>query len=117
MSSRVSARPPTTGRSPRDPMTGTDRRAGFTLLEIVLAMTALALLTAVCYGAFHLAIRAMERGEVAVTTAQRLRTTDEVLRQIRSTMNRAESYQGNEPLPYFVGHATSLSFDPDLKLA
>src|SRR2546427_12863873 len=39
---------------------------GFTLLEIVIALTALALITVICYGAFHLGIRAMERGEVAV---------------------------------------------------
>ena len=37
-------------------------RAGFTLLEVVLAMTALAMLTVVCYGAFHLGIRAVQSG-------------------------------------------------------
>src|SRR2546428_10209258 len=56
---------------------------GFTLLEIVIALTALALITVICYGAFHLGIRAMERGEVAVVAAQRLRVaTDVIIRQI-----------------------------------
>src|SRR5439155_703708 len=60
-------------------------RAGFTLLEIVIALTALALVTVICYGAFHLGIRAMERGEVAVVAAQRLRVaTDVIIRQIKS---------------------------------
>src|SRR2546426_12695496 len=60
-------------------------RAGFTLLEIVIALTALALITVICYGAFHLGIRAMERGEVAVVAAQRLRGgADGIIRQIKS---------------------------------
>src|SRR5262245_2458891 len=58
---------------------------GFTLLEVVIALTALALVTVICYGAFHLGIRAMERGEVAVVAAQRLRVaTDVIIRQIKS---------------------------------
>ena len=43
-----------------------DREAGFTLLEVVLALTALAMLTAICYAAFHLGMRALEKGEAAV---------------------------------------------------
>jgi prepilin-type N-terminal cleavage/methylation domain-containing protein len=93
-----------------------DRRAGFTLIELVLAMTALALVTAVCYGAFHLAIRAMERGEMAVTTAQRLRATSDVLRQIRSAMYRLERNEDGDQYPYFIGKATYLSFDTNLRL-
>ena len=70
---RGAGRPPTTGP------------AGFTLLEVVIAMTALALVTVICYGAFYLGIRAMERGEVAVVAAQRLRVaTDVIIRQIKS---------------------------------
>jgi prepilin-type N-terminal cleavage/methylation domain-containing protein len=99
-----------------EPVKEVDRRAGFTLLELMLAMTALALLTAVCYGAFHLAIRAIERGEMAVTTAQRLRATSDVLRQIRSTMYRLERNKEGDSFPYFRGTATSLSFDTNLRL-
>ncbi len=92
------------------------RHDGFTLLEVILAMTTLALITAICYGAFHLAIRAIERGEVAVTTAQRLRATSDVLRQIRSTMYRIEHNRDGDPFPYFRGTATSLSFDTNLRM-
>src|SRR2546426_2524791 len=92
------------------------RRTGFTLLEVMLAMTALALIAAICYGAFHLAIRAIERGEVAVTTAQRLRATSEVLRQIRSAMYRVVHNREGYANPYFRGTATSLSFDTTLRL-
>src|ERR1051326_7587752 len=99
-----------------EPVKEVDRRAGFTLLELMLAMTALALLTAVCYGAFHLAIRAIERGEMAVTTAQRLRATMDGLRQIRSTMYRLERNKEGDSYPYFRGTQTSLSFDTNLRL-
>jgi prepilin-type N-terminal cleavage/methylation domain-containing protein len=44
-------------------------RAGFSLLEVMLAMVALALVSMICYGAFHLGIRAVEKGEVAVVTS------------------------------------------------
>ena len=93
-----------------------ERRAGFTLLELMLAMAALALLTAVCYGAFHLAVRAMERGEMAVVTAQRLRVTSDVLRQIRSAMYHLDRNADGETFPYFRGTATSLTFDTSMQL-
>lgn len=83
--------------------------AGFTLLEIVLAMTMLALLSAICYGAFYVGIRAVERGEVAVVSAQRLRATSDVFtRQVRSVepFPRADGFGE----PYFVGTSTSVSF-------
>lgn len=84
---------------------------GFTLLEVVLAMTALALVAAVCYGAFHLAIRAVERGEVAVVTAQRTRVAAEVLnRQIKSIVAYAVRNADEDVYPYFVGTATSMAF-------
>ena len=95
----------------------TDRCRGFTLLELVLAMTALALVTGLCYGAFHLAMRAMERGEVAVVTAQRLRVTSDVLRQIRSALYHVDrNPEDDQTCSYFRGTATSLSFDTSMQL-
>jgi prepilin-type N-terminal cleavage/methylation domain-containing protein len=93
-----------------------DRRAGFTLLELMLAMAALTLITAICYGAFHLAVRAMERGEVAVVTAQRLRATTEVFRQIRSALYHLDRNADGDTYPYFRGTATSLTFDTSMQL-
>jgi prepilin-type N-terminal cleavage/methylation domain-containing protein len=89
----------------------TDRRAGFTLLELSLAMTALAMVVAICYGAFHLGIRAVERGEVAVVTEQRLRVASDVLiRQIKSAVPYAARNRDEDVYPYFVGTTTSLTF-------
>ena len=88
-----------------------DSRRGFTLLELVLAMSSLALVATICYGAFHLGIRAVERGEVAVVTAQRLRVASDVLiRQVKSTVAYPACNEEDEVWPYFVGTATSMSF-------
>ncbi len=86
-------------------------RGGFTLLEIVIALTALALVTVICYGAFHLGIRAMERGEVAVVAAQRLRVaTDVLIRQIKSTVPYKARNRDDEEYVFFMGTATSMAF-------
>jgi len=88
-----------------------DFRRGFTLLELVLAMSALALVAAICYGAFHLGIRAVERGEVAVVTAQRLRVASDVMiRQVKSIVAYPACNEEEEVYPYFVGTATSMTF-------
>lgn len=89
------------------------RRAadGFTLLEVVLAMTLLALVVAICYGAFHLGIRAVEKGEVAVVTTQRLRVaSDVIIRQIKSAVPYAVRNEDDDVYPYFEGSGTSMRF-------
>jgi general secretion pathway protein J len=85
--------------------------SGFTLLEVVLAMSVLALVAMVCYGAFHLGIRAVERGEVAVVSTQRLRVaSDIIIRQVKSVVPYPARDKELEIYPYFLGTATSLSF-------
>lgn len=86
-------------------------RAGFSLLEVMLAMVALALVATICYGAFHLGIRAVERGEVAVVTAQRLRVASDVLiRQVKSAVPYPARNADEEVYPYFFGTPTSMTF-------
>jgi prepilin-type N-terminal cleavage/methylation domain-containing protein len=79
------------------------RAAGFTLLEVVLAMTALGMVTAIVYGAFHLGIRSVEKGQVAVVSAQRLRAASDVIRrQIKSmTPVGCRLEEGGDLVPYF----------------
>jgi hypothetical protein len=78
---------------------------------VVLAMTALGFVAAICYAAFHLGVRALERGEVAVVTAQRLRVaSDTIIRQVKSTVAYAARNKDEEVYPYFVGTATSMTF-------
>jgi general secretion pathway protein J len=85
--------------------------AGFTLLEVVLAMTLLAMVTAICYAAFHLGVRAVEKGEVVVVAAQRLRVASDVLiRQIKSAVPYPARNADEDVYPYFVGSSSAMTF-------
>ena len=87
------------------------RPGGFTLLEVMLAMTVLAMVVAIAYAAFYLGQRAVERGEVAVVTAQRLRVASDVLiRQIKSAVAYPARNRDEEVYPYFVGKTFAMAF-------
>src|SRR5262245_17962610 len=89
----------------------THRPPGFTLLELTLALSSLALLAAICYGAFHLSWRAVQRGEVAVVTAQRLRVaSDVIIRQIKSVVAYPMRTADEDVFPYFYGTPTWMKF-------
>jgi hypothetical protein len=76
-------------------------------------MSLLAVVAGICYGAFHLGVRAVERGEVAVVTAQRLRVaTDVLIRQVKSTAIHPALVDG-DTYPYFYGSPTTMSFVTD----
>jgi general secretion pathway protein J len=56
------------------------RNAGFTLLEVMLAIVLLALLLAGTWGAIRTAVRAMHSGEIAIDRTNRLRVAEEFTR-------------------------------------
>lgn len=87
------------------------RRAGFTLLELMLAMAILAMVMAICYGAFFTATRAVTKGEVAVVTAQRLRVaTDVLIRQVKSAVPYPARNDDDEVYPFFQGAQNGMTF-------
>ncbi len=89
---------------------GPIRRAGFTMIEVLISITLLALIAGICYAAFHLGIRAVGKGEMAVVTAQRLRAaTDVMIRQVKSAVASPALIDG-DTYPYFYGTPTSMSF-------
>ena len=86
------------------------RRAGFTMIEVMISITLLALVAGICYAAFHLGIRAVGKGESAVATAQRLRAaTDVLIHQVKSAVASPALIDG-DTYPYFYGNAKSMSF-------
>lgn len=54
-------------------MKRTQAESGFTLMELIISLTILAILVALVFGGFRLGIRAWEKGEQAVETVQRER--------------------------------------------
>lgn len=57
------------------------RQRGFTLLEILVAVTLLALLVAMAYGTLRTAVKSMRSGEALIDRTDRLRTSQEFLRR------------------------------------
>ena len=87
------------------------RQAGFTLIEVVLAMTALALLMVLVYSAFFLAMRAVERGTNAIVTQQRLRASRDVLiRQLKSLSLHPVVGEEEEAVSCLRGTSTAITF-------
>ena len=89
---------------------------GFTLLEMVLAMTIFALIGTVLYGAFSLGHRAVEKSQKSFEKNQQLRSVDELLGSyIRSAYPYRFSPQGAPIL--FSGEQDELTFVSSFSLA
>jgi len=85
---------------------------GFTLLELVIAMTVLGLITVALYGVVALGASAAGAGERRTEQARRFRTAVTVMaRQLRSAAPMYVS-QGKEedPQPYFLADDSTISF-------
>lgn len=85
-------------------------RAGFTLVEVVLALSIFTLLVLTGWGAFFAGQRAVTAGERGAERNQRLRVVAELIgRQVRSAVFYFARYD-EDVLPYFVGGVDRLSF-------
>ena len=82
---------------------------GFTLIEVILAMTLLALMVTVLYGAFYVGHRAAEKAQVHVDESQRLRSLGEFLgTYLRSAYPYRPSTR--DSAIFFSGEEESLTF-------
>jgi prepilin-type N-terminal cleavage/methylation domain-containing protein len=82
---------------------------GFTLVEVVLALTIFALMGVVLYGAFSLSHSAVEKSETKFIASQKLRSTADLLgTYLRSAFPYRESLQ--DPAIFFEGEPDSLEF-------
>lgn len=83
--------------------------AGFTLIEVVLALTIFALMGTILYGAFSLGHSAVEKSEGSFTRSQKLRSVSDLLASyVRSAYPYRESEQDQSV--YFSGEMERLSF-------
>jgi len=81
--------------------------AGFTLLELLVSLTILAIMISAIFGAFHLGTRCYERAErVIEDTQDHIYGWDQMARQVRS----AYPYKSKKGTIYLEGEADSLDF-------
>jgi prepilin-type N-terminal cleavage/methylation domain-containing protein len=84
-------------------------RAGFTLLEVLLAITLFAVLGAILYGAFSVGHRAMEKTQAIFDANQKFRSTVDLLGSyIRSSYPFRSSPQ--DPAVLFTGEESRAEF-------
>jgi len=84
-------------------------QAGFTLIELSIAMTLLTLLLLIVYGAFYVGHRAVEKAQARSEVSQKLRSTEDLLAgYIRSGYPYRPSSQ--QPAIFFSGAADHLTF-------
>jgi general secretion pathway protein J len=84
--------------------------AGFTLLEMILALVIFGMIAAVVYSAFYFGHRAVTSGERAADANQRIRLAEEMLgRQIRSTVYYWAKHD-EENVPFFLGASDGMTF-------
>jgi general secretion pathway protein J len=88
------------------------RARGFTLLELLLAMTLLALLIAGAFSGIRTATRATERGEAAIERSNKLRVAQEFLRrQVSHALALPFSrVPGTGEMTVFAGERDQLTF-------
>lgn len=99
------AAPPALRGAPR-PGTGS---SGFTLIEVVLALTIFALLATILYGAFALSHSALAKSQAAAARSQIQRSTADLLGSyVRSAYPYRDSPQ--EQTIFFEGESDSLTF-------
>jgi prepilin-type N-terminal cleavage/methylation domain-containing protein len=85
------------------------RQVGFTLIEVMLALTLFALLGTILYGAISLGHRAVEKTEASFEKNQKLRSAVDLLgTYIRSSYPYRLSPQ--DPTLFYSGEETELSF-------
>jgi general secretion pathway protein J len=80
--------------------------AGFTLLELMIALGLTSVLSLVAYSALSLSLKAMQHGQAAAEQVQELRVAQTILaRSLSSAVNGSF-----EKRFYFVGNATEMRF-------
>src|SRR3954471_13104236 len=88
---------------------GAPTERGFTLLEVTIAITLLAAIVGILYGAFYLSERAVAKAEARADQSQSLRTFEEVLGgYIRSAYPYRVS--ARDPSIFFTGSDRAVEF-------
>lgn len=84
--------------------------AGFTLIEMILALVIFGMIAAIVYSAFYFGHRAVVSGERAADESQRMRLAEELIgRQVRSAVFYF-AHHDEETVPFFFGGPDGMTF-------
>jgi len=86
------------------------RSAGFTLVELMVALLLLALISGVLYGSLSLSATSWDRGEAKAEQASDMRQTAEFLRQALAAEHPLRLHKAVDQPLYFAGASDSLAF-------
>jgi general secretion pathway protein J len=93
----------------RKSLSDLNAQAGFTLVEVIIAMSLFALMAVILYGAFDLGHRAVEKGEAAWEKNHRVRMVNGILGDhLRSAYPYRMS--ARDPVVFFQGEESRLTF-------
>ena len=95
-----------------DPARSVSGEAGFTLLELMISLSLLAVMMAMTYSVFSTGMNAVPRGEALAEQSARLRSTTSLIsKQVRSIVDYPVMTEDeDEPPPFFWGEASTFSF-------
>jgi prepilin-type N-terminal cleavage/methylation domain-containing protein len=84
---------------------------GFTLLELMISLSLLAVMLAMAYSVFATGMNAVPRGEAIAERSARLRAATSILsRQVHSMVNYPAHNDQDEEFPYFIGNSHYFQF-------
>jgi general secretion pathway protein J len=86
------------------------RIAGFTLVELMVALLLLALMSSILYGSLSLSATSWDRGEAKAEQAGDMRQTGEFLRQALTAEHPMRLHKALDQPLYFAGASDSLAF-------
>jgi prepilin-type N-terminal cleavage/methylation domain-containing protein len=92
------------------------RQSGFTLIEVLLALSILSIIMVLVLGAMRIGVRAWEKGEDMLATQQRSRTVLDLLTRQVTSASVLMSIQNRQPLVEFAGGTRVLEFTSSLPL-
>ncbi len=89
---------------------------GFTLLEVLIAITLLSVVLVIVMGAFRIGVRAWEHGERDLEQSQHLQIVPDLVKQQLASISRTGIFRKDEAPFYFYGDAETMSFVSDVAL-
>ncbi len=89
---------------------------GFTLLELLISMTIMAMIVVIIFGGFRVGVRAWEKGESSVAGRQRQRIVLDLIRHQLASICAAEVRDPEGEPVRFKGNRTSMAFVSHLAL-